>query len=112
MKPAIRHYERASGAKALRALAAAVLLVASAVTWPQEPAKPAAEPAPAAAEEQKPDSSPPAEQAPAPAATPTPAGTTTESADKAAEESAEAPERFIPKEKSSADNSATFPIDI
>ena len=94
-----------------RTLAALLLVAAAASGWAQEPAKPATEPAPAATEN-KTEPAAPAEKAPAPAdasaTTTTPAAA---SAD-APEGDEKAPERFIPKEKASADNSATFPIDI
>jgi hypothetical protein len=108
MKPATRLRERyCSG----RALAALLLCVATASSWSQEPAKPATGPAPAATE-QKSEPAPATEKAPAGAETPAATAATPADAEQPAEGTEKAPERFIPKEKASADNSATFPIDI
>src|SRR5262245_55570424 len=92
------------------ALAALLLLVAVS-SWSQEPPKPAAEPAPAATEKQ-PESAAPAAKTPAAAESPAASTTTPAATEGAPAEDEKAPERFIPKEKASADNSATFPIDI
>jgi hypothetical protein len=118
MKLPARLNEKLICGRAVRTLAALILAVAAANGWSQEPAKPAAEPAPAATEA-KPDAPAPAEKTPAPAEAPassttTPASSTTTPAttENATAEGEKAPERFIPTQKSSADNSATFPIDI
>lgn len=113
--------EKTPGVRTVRALAAVVLLAAAATTWSQEPAKPAAEPAPAATEK-KADTPAAGAKTPAPTettktapaaagTTPAPAATSPDATEDAAQD-AHAPERFIPTQKSSADNSATFPIDI
>ena len=100
-----------SGGRGVRTLAALILAFAAANGWPQEPAKPASEPAPAAKEE-KPDAPAPAEKTPAPAETPAASTPAPASAEGETPQGEKAPERFIPTQKSSADNSATFPIDI
>jgi hypothetical protein len=99
-----------SPGRGTRILAALILAFAAANAWSQEPAKPATEPAPTATEE-KPDAPAPAEKTPAPAEAPA-SSTTAASTEEATPEGEKAPERFIPTQKSSADNSATFPIDI
>jgi hypothetical protein len=70
-------------------------------TTAKKTAEPATKPAPSTAK-------------PAPATKPAAASAPAESgeADSADADQSEAPKRFIPSQKSSADNSATFPIDI
>lgn len=124
MKTGATLNEGTGGARRLCTLAAAVLLIATATTWSQEQAPPApASPQPAAeekkaespkaAETTKPTAETPASSTSAPAtSTSAPAGTDAAATETTTEEDAHAPERFIPKEKASADKSATFPIDI
>jgi hypothetical protein len=107
MKRLPRVPERPAAPWRRRALAG-LLLVAAASTWSQETPKPADQPAPAAAE--KPTE--PAAKTPAPTETPAASTTTPPATQETPAEGEKAPERFIPKEKASADNSATFPIDI
>jgi hypothetical protein len=101
------------GVRTWRAFAAVMLLAAAATTWSQEPARPAAEPA---AAEKKTDAPAPDAKTPAPAESAATAPGTEQAAAGTSPEGTEngekAPERFIPTQKSSADNSATFPIDI
>jgi hypothetical protein len=68
----------------------------------KKPAQPATKPAPSTAK-------PASETKPAAASTPAAESGEADSADV---DQSEAPKRFIPSQKSSADNSATFPIDI
>ena len=96
--------EATAWARGGRSLAALILAVTAASAWAQEPAKPATEPAPTATENKSEPTAPAPEEA---SQTTAPAPT-----EDAAAEGEKAPERFIPKEKASADNSATFPIDI
>jgi hypothetical protein len=119
MKRPARVLEKPARGRAVCTLAALILAFAAANGWSQEPAKPAAEPAPPATEAKPDASAPPAEKTSAPAeapasTTPTPAASTPAPAttEGATAEGEKAPERFIPTQKSSADNSATFPIDI
>ncbi len=97
-----------TGGRWIRAIVAAGLLSTVAYAWSQEAAKPPAEPPPQPSAEQKAETPPqPAQETSAP-----PATSPEQTENKQEAEGAEAPERFIPSQKSSADNSATFPIDI
>jgi hypothetical protein len=108
-----------SHARVARLIAAALLviaplgaLVSQEAPAPAAPAQspPAAKKAEEAATKPAPSTAKPASQAAKPAAASGPAAEReSESTDG---EQSEAPKRFIPSQKSSADNSATFPIDI
>lgn len=99
----------------LRTLCVAVLLGGALVAT----SLPALAQAPPPAEQPKADTpAPSAESAPAPAGdTPEPATPTAETEGDQPDEgeaaaAAKAPKRFIPSTRSTADNSATFPVDI
>lgn len=107
MNATAKAVEETTGARWIRAIVAAGLLLAVAYAWSQEAAKPAAEtPQPSAEQKAEAPPRPTQETSAPPAASPEQAESQQEA------EGARAPERFIPSQKSSADNSATFPIDI
>lgn len=108
----------ATGACWLFTIAATALALATSSAWSQEPATPATQPAQQSSEQTpRPPATPAskADAAPAPGDAKTSetapvAGPKPEGTEAAAD--VEAPRRFIPSQKSTADNSATFPIDI
>ena len=99
--------------KLCRSVAVAGLLITLAAAAQDEQKPPATTPTPAPARAETTGTQPaPAASTATPAPADAAATPPAEGGEKSAEGDAQSPTRFIPTQKSTADNSATFPVDI